>query len=80
MDGHWVLSFPDAEAAHTARDLVDQHQAKLRAAEQHHNKQLDSALQAAAQEQREAQQAADESIAAAVAEVEQRCKVEVAAR
>lgn len=26
VDGHWVLSFPDAEAAHTARDLVDQHQ------------------------------------------------------
>lgn len=31
VDGHWVLSFPDVEAAHAARDLVDQHQAKLRA-------------------------------------------------
>jgi hypothetical protein len=26
VDGHWVLSFPDAEAAETARNLVDQHQ------------------------------------------------------
>jgi len=31
VDGHWVLSFPDGDAAHSARDLVDQHQAKLRA-------------------------------------------------
>ncbi len=26
VDGHWVLSFPSADAAHYARDLVDQHQ------------------------------------------------------
>ena len=26
VDGHWVLSFPDAEAAQAARDLLDQHQ------------------------------------------------------
>ena len=28
VDGHWVLSFPDAEAAETARNLVDQHQVR----------------------------------------------------
>ena len=30
-DGHWVLSFVDAERAAAARDLVDQRQSKLRA-------------------------------------------------
>ena len=32
QDGHWVLSFTDAERAAAARDTVDQHQQKLRAA------------------------------------------------
>ena len=30
-DGHWVLSFVDAERAAAARDLVDQRQSSLRA-------------------------------------------------
>lgn len=31
VDGHWVLNFSNSEKANAARDLVDQHQAKLRA-------------------------------------------------
>jgi hypothetical protein len=30
-DGHWVLAFPDAERSSSARMLVHQHAAKLRA-------------------------------------------------
>ena len=30
-DGHWVLAFPNVEAANYATLLVDQHAAKLRA-------------------------------------------------
>jgi uncharacterized protein with von Willebrand factor type A (vWA) domain len=30
-DGHWVLAFPDAERSSSARTLVHQHAAKLRA-------------------------------------------------
>ncbi|KAK9820557.1 hypothetical protein WJX72_011634 [[Myrmecia] bisecta] len=31
VDGHWVLSFPDADKAQHAKQLIDEHAAKLRA-------------------------------------------------
>lgn len=31
LDGHWVLAFPSAERAWAAKQLIDQHTARLRA-------------------------------------------------